>query len=224
MSGFLTSIWLGDCQYLVGTGSNSNVLPMAWICMQAEARHRDRHMLAPSTTAVVLSPHVAHCNGLRSLLAPFMLDPALAVGPQEYAQAVLALDGALGSSLEAIGISPHHSAGPDAELGSKYFKGPRMQVIDEPQRFIRMVDTVEKLQGQEADIVIYSACVSDAEALAKAADFYANLRRANVAFTRTKQRLIVVASRAMLMNAPSDMEQYKQVWLLGTCCRGPRVY
>lgn len=171
-------------------------------CMQAEALYRDHQAPTTSTTAVVLSPHVAQCAALRTRLAQYMLGPALTVDPATYGCHKAMLDEALWASLEAAGLSTGASDGSTAEQDGRGGAA---------KRFIRVVDTVEKLQGQEADIVVYSACVSDAAALAKAGDFYANLRRANVAFTRTRQRLIVVASRSMLAHAPSAMDQYNQV-------------
>lgn len=171
--------------------------------LQAEARHRGQQQHAPAATAVVLSPHVAHCAALRTRLAPFLLHSPPTMTPQEYGRYKEIMDTFVRSPFEEVDRS--------AEKGGKEGTQAQPRVSDNPRRFIRLVDTVEKLQGQEADIVIYSACASNGAALSKAGDFYANLRRTNVAFTRSKQRLIVVASRAMLSHAPLSVELYNEV-------------
>jgi hypothetical protein len=48
----------------------------------------------------------------------------------------------------------------------------------------KMIDTVEKLQGQEAPVVIYGATASCPAALAANSDFYSSLHRSNVALSR----------------------------------------
>lgn len=134
--------------------------------------------------AVVLSPHRAHCAALRTCLAHFMRPS--------------------GSGTFPAAMHQQHNSG----LASTHGSLGHVQ-----QRFVTVVDTVEKLQGQEAPIVIYSACVSDVGSLAKSSEFYTSLQRANVAFTRTQQRLIVVVSQSMLAYAPADSAQYDSMAL-----------
>ena len=64
------------------------------------------------------------------------------------------------------------------------------------------VDTVERLQGGEAATVVLSATASCPAALAANGAFYASPHRANVALSRARERLVVVASEAMLAFAP----------------------
>ncbi|KAG2499040.1 hypothetical protein HYH03_003225 [Edaphochlamys debaryana] len=90
------------------------------------------------------------------------------------------------------------------------------------------VETVERMQGGEADTVIFSATVSDVSALERCADFYSSIQRANVAFSRARRRLVVVASRALLGHLPEAHAHYAGLALwrqLGLMCveRGRHV-
>lgn len=71
------------------------------------------------------------------------------------------------------------------------------------------IDTVEKLQGREAPVVILSATASRPAQLAVAPEFYASLERANVAVSRARERLVVVVSEAMLGFAPPEVGSYR---------------
>ncbi|MCA9320218.1 MAG: AAA family ATPase [Planctomycetes bacterium] len=57
-----------------------------------------------------------------------------------------------------------------------------------------MVDTVERIQGQERDLVFLSMTLSDPEILAAEAGFLFLPNRFNVAITRARRKLVVVAS------------------------------
>lgn len=78
---------------------------------------------------------------------------------------------------------------------------------------ILRIDTVEKMQGGECPIVIVSATASDTSAITRNASFILDLNRANVAFSRTQERLIVVCSRSLLDNIPADLENYESAML-----------
>jgi superfamily I DNA and/or RNA helicase len=49
-----------------------------------------------------------------------------------------------------------------------------------------LVDTVDKMQGDEASTIIYSATASSPAAYRQAGEFYLTMNRANVAFSRAK--------------------------------------
>lgn len=57
-----------------------------------------------------------------------------------------------------------------------------------------LVDTVERMQGQERDVIIYSLVISDPEKAMQRPDFYFNPNRLNVALTRAKKKRIVIAN------------------------------
>ncbi len=75
-------------------------------------------------------------------------------------------------------------------------------------REIAMVDTVERLQGGECPTILFSATVSDPVAITQNEAFILNMNRSNVAFSRTKERLIVLCSRALLDHIPDTVEAY----------------
>jgi len=78
---------------------------------------------------------------------------------------------------------------------------------------VDVIDTVERLQGDERPTVIVSATASDPSAISKNVEFILNLNRANVAFSRTQSRLIVVCSRVLIDYIPADYEHYESALL-----------
>jgi superfamily I DNA and/or RNA helicase len=78
---------------------------------------------------------------------------------------------------------------------------------------VGVIDTVERLQGGERPTVIVSGTVSDPTAVAANAAFVLNLNRANVAFSRVQDRLVVVCSRALLVHIPAEIEHYESAAL-----------
>jgi superfamily I DNA and/or RNA helicase len=67
-----------------------------------------------------------------------------------------------------------------------------------------LVDTVEKLQGQERDIIIVSYGVADEEYAQAEAQFLLSSNRFNVAVTRARHKAIVFCSDAVLETTPTD--------------------
>lgn len=59
------------------------------------------------------------------------------------------------------------------------------------------IDTVERFQGGERDVIIVSATASDPDYVLAEADFLLNLNRLNVALSRPRKKLVVVASRSV---------------------------
>ena len=66
------------------------------------------------------------------------------------------------------------------------------------------VDTVDKMQGQEAECVIVSYGVTDAEFALREADFIYMRNRLNVSVTRARSKAILLISKALL-DAPPDV-------------------
>ncbi len=61
-----------------------------------------------------------------------------------------------------------------------------------------VVDTVERMQGQEREVIIVSFATASPKFAAKMADFLFQPRRLNVAVTRPRTKLILVGSHHML--------------------------
>jgi hypothetical protein len=81
------------------------------------------------------------------------------------------------------------------------------------------IDTVERFQGGECETVIVSATASDQTAISENKEFLLDLNRANVAFSRAEQRLIVVCSETLLNYIPPEMEEYMSAKLWKTLRR-----
>lgn len=79
--------------------------------------------------------------------------------------------------------------------------------------YIRVIDTVEKLQGGECENILVSATASDPTAIGKNVEFILDLNRANVAFSRVQKRLVVICAQSLLNYIPSDLEYYEETLL-----------
>jgi uncharacterized protein len=75
------------------------------------------------------------------------------------------------------------------------------------------VDTVERYQGGEADFIIISSTVSDPDYVRSESDFLLNLNRINVAISRMKKKLVIIASRSIFEFMPQDARDYDKALL-----------
>jgi DNA replication ATP-dependent helicase Dna2 len=83
----------------------------------------------------------------------------------------------------------------------------RRAVPDPIARQQLIVDSVERMQGQERDVIIVSLTTSNPVFAADIADFFFQPERLNVAITRPRVKLIMVGSRALRDTAPVELEQ-----------------
>jgi superfamily I DNA and/or RNA helicase len=102
----------------------------------------------------------------------------------------------------------------------------QMLVVDDESPDVALgVDTVERFQGGERTAIIVSATESDPEYLLAAGKFLYDPRRFNVAISRAKDKLIVVASRSVFDLFSPDEETFAnaQLWkdLLHRTCTIP---
>jgi len=74
-----------------------------------------------------------------------------------------------------------------------------------------IVDTVERIQGQEKDIVIISLTTSDPSHAAGRANFYFQPNRLNVAITRPRVKRVVIGSPLLFKTRPK--EKRLQSWV-----------
>jgi len=80
-------------------------------------------------------------------------------------------------------------------------------------RPINVIDTVERLQGDERPTIIVSATASDPTAIGTNVEFILNLNRSNVAFSRAQERLIVVCSESLIGYIAPELEHYESAML-----------
>jgi len=78
---------------------------------------------------------------------------------------------------------------------------------------VGIIDTVERLQGNESPTVIVSATESDPTAISMNAEFIIDLRRSNVAFSRAQERLVVLCSESLLDHIPAELDHYQSAML-----------
>jgi DNA polymerase III delta prime subunit len=114
---------------------------------------------------------------------------------------VLAASGVQPDGSIAI-VTPHRAQRSFMKTRLARFLGP-----------VDVIDTVERLQGDERPTVIVSATASDPAAIGKSVAFILDLNRANVAFSRTRDRLIVVCSDTLLDHMPVEVEHYESAML-----------
>ena len=81
------------------------------------------------------------------------------------------------------------------------------------------VETVEKMQGQEADAVVVSYGVSDAEYAQREGSFIYSVNRLNVAITRARVKTILILSRPLLEGTPRVLEDEEAAEGLATMRR-----
>jgi len=74
-----------------------------------------------------------------------------------------------------------------------------------------VVDTVERIQGQERDVIVVSLTTSDPAHAAQRAEFYFQPNRLNVAITRPRTKRIVIGSPRLFDAQPSDPEHRRWV-------------
>jgi uncharacterized protein len=91
-------------------------------------------------------------------------------------------------------------------------KGLLKNILSEGFENIR-VDTVERYQGGEADFIIISSTVSDPDYVRTESEFLLNLNRINVAISRMKKKLVIVASRSIFEFMPQDARDYDRALL-----------
>ena len=68
-----------------------------------------------------------------------------------------------------------------------------------------VVDTVERIQGQERDVVILSLTAGDPDSLAHRAAFFYSTNRLNVALSRARTKVVVIGSASAFAALPQDL-------------------
>ncbi len=85
------------------------------------------------------------------------------------------------------------------------------------------VDTVERIQGQERDVVLISLAMSDLKMAVEKADFFFKPERLNVAITRAKMKRITVGSSNLFKARSENPEMQKYINLFQAFYEGSTV-
>ncbi len=81
-----------------------------------------------------------------------------------------------------------------------------MQRLGLPPEATPVVDTVERMQGNERDMIVVSYGVADREYAEAEAEFLLDPNRFNVSITRARAKLVVLVSEEVLAALPADEE------------------
>lgn len=85
---------------------------------------------------------------------------------------------------------------------------------DNPQKIRDAVDTVERFQGQQRDIIIASYALGDPDIIRNEEEFLTSLNRFNVMASRPRAKLIVLVSEEIIKYISTDVDVLNQSRLL----------
>jgi hypothetical protein len=115
--------------------------------------------------------------------------------------------------VEEIARAASSRLGLDAERGLGVVVPHRAQKALLQQRLPELaasIDTVERFQGGERDLIVVSVTVSDREFAQQESGFLLEPRRLTVAVSRPRRKLVVVSSRAVFDIIPPDLDEYER--------------
>ncbi len=84
-------------------------------------------------------------------------------------------------------------------------------VQHEQGKTISAVDTVERFQGDERDVIVVSATESDPQFVQACSRFLLDPRRLTVALSRARKKMVLVASRTIFQMFESDEETFRNL-------------
>ncbi len=81
---------------------------------------------------------------------------------------------------------------------------------DDPLLIRSAVDTVERFQGQQRNLIVCSFSVGDADLIRDEDEFLMDLRRFNVILSRARAKVIVFVTRELLDHLSDDVEVLRE--------------
>ena len=85
-----------------------------------------------------------------------------------------------------------------------------------PAQIRAAVDTVERFQGQQRDVMLATFALGDPDAIRDEDEFLMSLNRFNVMASRTRAKLVVLVSQEIVNHLPTDMDVLRESALLKT--------
>ncbi|GAA1243242.1 TM0106 family RecB-like putative nuclease [Oryzihumus leptocrescens] len=187
-----------DVSYRMHPGITAFISDLAYEGRLQSAPGRERQMVLPGGAV--------HGSGLRLLSVSHQGNAARSVEEAHEVERVwLSLIGQCFT--DADGVT--HRLGPEHILVVAPFN---TQVGEIRRRLPQArVGTVDKFQGQEAPVVLYSMTSSSAEDAPRGVEFLYDLHRLNVAVSRAQALAVIVCSPALLNASVSTPEQLRRV-------------
>ena len=111
---------------------------------------------------------------------------------------------------KAVGVVTPHKAQMSRIVG-------RLQALfpgDDPEKIRAAVDTVERFQGQQRDVIFASFGVGDPDLIRSEDEFLFSLRRFNVLTSRPRAKLVVFASQSLVDHLSNDADVLEESRLL----------
>jgi hypothetical protein len=153
---------------------------------------------------LVVVVHEEASSQNRNLYEQLLVAPLLEVLADKLQHGLNAKDG--------LGVVVPHRA-QRAEMQKAF---PMLAVRDEVSGKVlgSAVNTIERFQGGERQVILVSATESDRDYLLAAGDFLFDPRRLTVAISRAKQKLVLVASRSIfsLFSPQEEAFNNSQFW------------
>lgn len=85
-------------------------------------------------------------------------------------------------------------------------------MVNDNDRAQISIDTIDKMQGQEREVIIFSLAAGDMDYMLEMADFLYSPQKLNVAFSRAKSKLIIVGNIGNLENiSDQDFPHIKEM-------------
>ena len=106
-------------------------------------------------------------------------------------------------------VTPHR-----AQMGKIVGRLQRAFPNHDPRAIRGAVDTVERFQGQERDVIVASFGLGDPDLIRSEDEFLYQLNRFNVMASRARAKLIVLATRTLVEHLPDDSDTLDQSRLL----------